>query len=102
MEQLDTLFDTGDSAWRLEIRVKGGGGPFDPAGYSIVLTSGNGKIELMTVHKCESKEYPVNQIDSLLAQAYNAYLSAAEVGELSKHEARMRLARRVGLGPVSP
>jgi hypothetical protein len=95
VEQFESLFDTGDAAWRLEIRVKGGGGPFDPAGYSIQLISDTGRLELNLVHKCESQQYPINQLDALLAQAYNAYLSSNQVGELSKHEARLRFGRMV-------
>jgi hypothetical protein len=33
--QVPTLFDQGDAGWKLEILVKFGGGPFDPARWSV-------------------------------------------------------------------
>jgi hypothetical protein len=95
VEQMESLFDTGDSAWRLEIRVKGGGGPFDPAGYSVVLTSGDGKIEMMTVRKEESREWAVNQVMDCLDAAVKAFYNAAELKNLMKSERQHRFARKV-------
>lgn len=69
MTQYETLFDTGETAWRLELRVKSGGGPFDPAGYSIHLVNPTGALVAQLVHKAESSERPHRQMADLLAEA---------------------------------
>lgn len=103
MEQLETLFDTGSSAWRLDIAVKGGGGPFDPAGFSIRLINASDNLVAMEVTKVESEELPVTQVCRLLHLAAERLEALAAVQlELTRErkvwEASARARRNVTIG----
>lgn len=80
MDQLETLFDVAQPAWRIEIRVKVGGGPFDPAGYSVVVEKPSGGLLGMIVHKEASQERVWAQADTLLAMA------AAALSEITSEQ----------------
>lgn len=73
MDQLETLFDPAEPSWRLEIRVKLGGGPFDPVGYSTMLVRPDGSLVGLEVHKEGTAERWVAQGAELLEAAVNAY-----------------------------
>lgn len=91
MSQLETLFEAGEPAWRLEIRIKAGGGPFDPAGFSIYMTNPKGGTEIMTVHGAPSAEHPVAQLAELLAEAVRTFEEMS--GPSARREASRRRAR---------
>jgi hypothetical protein len=67
--QVPTLFDQGDAGWKLEILVKFGGGPFDPAGWSVQLIRPDGGLHAAAVHSCSSTEHDAVQLVTLLASA---------------------------------
>lgn len=69
MNQLETLFETGSPAWRVEIRIKAGGGPFDPAGFSIQVIDSAGQLIAMEVVKVSSAPRPAGQADELANKA---------------------------------
>lgn len=71
MAQHESLFDTEFPAWRLEIRVKFGGGPFDPAGFSVTVVDPRGALVGMVVHKDDTRE-------RMMAQAYELLGAATE------------------------
>lgn len=69
MTQHETLFDIEQAAWRCEIRIKAGGGPFDPAGYSIQVLSPSGALVAMEVHKADSREGAIAHLEELALKA---------------------------------
>lgn len=81
MDQYETLFEVGERAWRLELRFKVGGGPFDPAGYSIAVTRPSGALAAMEVHKAPSQARPMAHLEALMKHACERipYLLADEI-----------------------
>lgn len=69
MDQYETLFDAQDPGWRVELRLKAGGGPFDPAGYSIMVVAPDGSLKGMEVHRADSQERAIAHLESLAMSA---------------------------------
>jgi hypothetical protein len=90
MTQHETLFDSGSTAWRLELRIKAGGGPFDPAGYSIQLVDHRGRLVINMVASYDSSPWPLDQLMVLLDHA-NARMGDA-LDKDHKAELKLRLA----------
>jgi hypothetical protein len=65
----DSLFDRGESGWKLEILVKVGGGPFDPSGFSVTVVRPNGTLAAAVVHSCQSSRHQNIQLADLLKLA---------------------------------
>jgi hypothetical protein len=72
MEQHETLFETHCPAWRVEIRLKAGGGPFDPAGFSLQIITPGGGLHGLVVRKEETTDEPFRQLTNLAAQVMQA------------------------------
>jgi hypothetical protein len=93
MEQLETLFDVGGTAWRVEIRLKGGGGPFDPAGFSVMILDPQGQLVANYVRPDAASEWPMAQLVELL-QFATRYIEDAllpqTVAEVKRRQARTK------------
>jgi hypothetical protein len=76
MEQFETLFEVGASSWKIELRFKVGGGPFDPAGYSVQVLRPDGTVRAMVVHKEESESRPMAHLERLMHVASQVLLDA--------------------------
>lgn len=63
------LFDPGDAAWRFEIKIKIGGGPFDPSGVSLQVIRPDGSLAYLGLVTEETSEYQAVQLGDLLRRA---------------------------------
>lgn len=60
------LFDVGQAGFRITIQVKVGGGPFDPAGWSVSMEGRTGELLALEVHPCEAKQDLAEHFTELL------------------------------------
>lgn len=91
--QLDSLFQDHEPCWRFEIRIKAGGGPFDPAGWSLMVQRPTGGLELMDVHATVSVE-DWNEQARVLVEAVRERLLAYLDDELNARKAAERRRER--------
>jgi hypothetical protein len=93
MNQLETLFATdGGPVWRVTIQAKGGGGPFDQAGYSIECVGPAG-LEILLVEPMASAQWPVDQMTQALDSAVRRlkeHLVATTQAEIKARTAAQR------------